>query len=331
MADEDRGDFRETIQHHSKSFSFASTLLPAESRHDVEVLYAWCRRTDDAIDLAPPARRSGELERLRAELDAIYGDAPVDDELGAAMQTLVRTRHIPRLYPDELLAGMAMDVDRVAYTDLETLLRYCYRVAGTVGLMMSHVVGVRDAAALQPAVHLGIAMQLTNICRDVSEDWDDDRLYLPHDLLARYGAGSLPARLGGPLPEEFEPAIASTVDDLLSLADVYYESADDGLVDLPWRASLAVRTARLVYADIGSQIRRTGCDVRAGRAFVPRRRKYALGVRAVAASVSQVPYRVRHRFDRAELSRPVEFPDDVVLPETGSLPGGRAVERSRRG
>ena len=307
-------EFRETIQHHSKSFSFASTLLPASSRRDVEVLYAWCRRTDDAIDLAPPDRRADELERLRAELDAIYGEPPLDDDLGAAMQSLVRLHSIPRLYPDELVEGMAMDVQRVEYEVSDTLLQYCYRVAGTVGLMMCHVIGVRDPSALQPAVHLGIAMQLSNICRDVLEDWDDGRLYLPHDLLARHGAESLPARLGQPLPIELRDAIGRTVADLLALADEYYASADRGFVDLPWRAALAVRTARLVYADIGSVIRRRGCDVFAGRAYVPNRRKYALGLRALTASAAEAPYRARHRFSRAVLSRPLEFPDDVVHP-----------------
>jgi 15-cis-phytoene synthase len=307
-------EFRETIQHHSKSFSFASTLLPARSRRDVEVLYTWCRRTDDAIDLAPSDRRADELERLRVELDAIYGEPPVDDDLGAAMQALVRVHAIPRLYLDELLEGMAMDVRRVDYEVLDTLLQYCYRVAGTVGLMMSHVIGVRDPSALQPAVHLGIAMQLTNICRDVREDWDNGRLYLPHDVLARHDAGSLPARLGQPLPVEFRDAIGRSVGDLLAIADDYYASADRGFVDLPWRAALAVRTARMVYADIGSEIRRSGCDVFAGRAYVPSRRKYALGLRALTASAAEVPYRARHRFSRAVLSRPLEFPDDVVHP-----------------
>ena len=314
MVQDDQREFRDTIQHHSKSFSFASTLLPSAARRDVEVLYTWCRRADDAIDLAPVDRRPAELDRLRSELDPIYGDMVVDDPLGAAMHSLVREHRIPRLYPDELLEGMAMDVARVDYEVTETLLQYCYRVAGTVGLMMSHVIGVRDPSALQPAVHLGLAMQLTNICRDVLEDWENGRLYLPHDVLARHGAESLPARLGEPLPVEFRDALRATVGELLELADDYYTSADRGFVDLPWRAGFAVRTARLVYADIGTAIRRNDCDVFAGRAFVSSRRKYALGVRALAASSAEAPYRVRHRYSRALLTGALEFPDDVVHP-----------------
>lgn len=313
MAVETTQLFRSTIQHHSKSFAFASTLIPEDARNDVEVLYTWCRHVDDAIDHAPADHCEIVLESLRRELTAIYRGEPTGDPTINAMQALVERYGIPVVYPEELLAGMAMDARGVVYEDTETLLLYCYRVAGTVGLMMSHVLGVREPDALQNAVHLGIAMQLTNICRDVQEDWDRGRLYLPRDVLARHGAGILPNQLDGPLPISRRTALADTVEDLLNLADLYYASADTGLRSLRWRAALAVRAARYIYAEIGTVLRARDCDVFSGRAYVSKGRKYVLGLRALGYALIEIPYRIIYRFSRAPLPEPLHFPHDVLL------------------
>jgi len=305
--------FRNTIQHHSKSFAFASSLIPREVRHPVEVLYTWCRNADDAIDLAGPEEHPAALARLRDELDAIYSGTPSDDATVIAMQELVLKFQIPRTYPEELLEGMAMDARGTAYPDTETLLLYCFRAAGTVGLMMSHVLGVREPEALQNALHLGIAMQLTNICRDVKEDWANRRLYIPHRMLSRHGAGPLPSLLGSELSVQYRPALAEAVDELLALADVYYESADVGMRSLGWREALSVRAARLIYSEIGSVIRRNDCDVFRGRVYVSRQRKYILGLKALSFALLEMPYRTLNRFSRASLTRPLCFPNDVLL------------------
>lgn len=316
MPAQEKQVFRDTIQHHSKSFSFASSLIPGEARQHVEVLYTWCRRADDAIDLAAAEHQDAALAALKRELDQIYNGAPSDDPMVTAMQQLVREFQIPRTYPEELLEGMAMDARGVSYNDMDTLLLYCYRVAGTVGLMMSHVLGVREPEALQHAVHLGIAMQLTNICRDVQEDWQRNRLYLPADLLARHGARALPSQLGRPLSMQFRDPLARSVRDLLDLAEVYYESADVGLRSLSWRAALAVRAARYIYAEIGDVLRARGCDVFSGRAYVPRTRKYTLGLKALGTGLFEVPFRTVNRFSRASLSRPLHFPGDILILES---------------
>ena len=313
MSTADTGLFRDTIQHHSKSFAFASTFIPGDVRKHVEVLYTWCRHADDAIDFAPAGKHDEALAGLREELETIYNGAPSDDPITSAMQDLVRRYEIPRTYPEELLEGMAMDARGVDYVDMETLFLYCYRVAGTVGLMMSHVLGVRDPEALQNAVHLGIAMQITNICRDVKEDWERGRLYLPHDMLARHGAPVLHHQLGTPLPISSRDALAKTVTELLHIADVYYVSADKGIVCLRWRAGLAVRAARFIYAEIGTVLRRRCGDVFAGRAVVPKSRKYFLGLRALTYALLEIPYRTVNRFTRASLHTPLHFPHDVLL------------------
>lgn len=309
--------FRATIQHHSKSFAFASALIPAEARAPVEVLYTWCRRADDAIDLAPSEQRDGELARLRAELDRIYGREPDSDELVLAMRAVVTRYGIPRIYPEELLEGMAMDARGTVYEDLDTLLLYCYRVAGTVGLMMSHVLGVREAEALQHAVHLGIAMQLTNICRDVAEDWANRRLYIPHAVLARHGGAVLPRLMDQPLSIQFRPALARSVEELLQLADAYYASADCGMRSLSFRAALSVRAARHIYAEIGAVVRRREANVFAGRASVSKAQKFRLAMRALGECLIEVPWRCAHRFSPVPLPKALRYPGDVLLFERG--------------
>ena len=155
----------EIIEQHSKSFSFASRFLPPDARADVAVLYAWCRRVDDLIDDSPRAEARHALLQLRGELDAVYGEGDETlverDLILSAFRAVVEKRQIPKRYPSELLEGMQMDVGNVSYDDLDALQLYCYRVAGVVGLMMCHILGLRDDAALLNAAHLGVAMQLT--------------------------------------------------------------------------------------------------------------------------------------------------------------------------
>ncbi len=257
---------RGVIAHHSKSFALASRLLPKQARDDAAVLYAWCRRADDAVDTSFADRTV--IATLTRELDVAYA-ASADDQLLAAFGEVVRAREIPRTYPAELLAGMAMDLDGTRYASVDDLIAYAWRVAGVVGLMMTHVLGIDDEDALVSAAHLGIAMQFTNVCRDVAEDWQRDRLYIPDEVLARHGAGGLMHELGRPLPATAVSPLRSAVRDVLALADRYYRSADRGLAALPWRAAFAIRSARDIYAAIGGEIARRDHDVTAPRAFVP--------------------------------------------------------------
>ncbi len=271
---------RRVLAAHSRSFALAARLLPAGVCDEVAVLYAWCRRADDALDLAPAIERAERLQRLRAELAAIYAGQVQEDPLLAAFQGVVARRAIPQHYPAELLDGLETDVGRVCFSSLSELLLYAYRVAGVVGLMMCHVLGARDVRAQPHAVHLGIAMQLTNVCRDVLEDWQRERLYLPEELLCGSGVVGLGQELGTPLGSERREALARSLRHLLELAERFYCSADRGLSALPPRAAWAVRSARLVYAAIGDELARVGYDVFAGRAVVPRWKKCWLCLRA---------------------------------------------------
>lgn len=305
---------RASIARNSKSFALASRLLPRAQADEAAVLYAWCRRADDAVDLATNAEARGSLALLHGELDAIYARRILAEPILRAFQSVVLARGVPRALPEELLAGLAMDCEIAWYPTLDELLRYCFRVAGVVGLMMCPTLEVRDPEALRRAAHLGMAMQLTNICRDVQEDWEMGRLYVPEELLRAEGLRELHLRLGEPFPREAVPAMARAVRRLLREADAYYRSGDCGIAALPWRCALSIRTARAVYAAIGRRVERNGCDVTIGRAVVPLHEKLLHVARAALGSIEELPSRWRGRGRDARLreERVLWFPEEIL-------------------
>lgn len=297
---------RASLSTNSRSFSWASLLLPRHARGPVAVFYAWCRRCDDAVDDATPEGQPAALARLQAEVEDIYAGKTMQEAVLAAFQVVVQHYGIPRIYVDELLNGFAMDVGNVRYCTHDQLLLYCYRVAGVVGLMMCHIMGIADEKKLDRAAHLGIAMQLTNICRDVVEDWGLGRRYVPAELL------SAPSEPGGVFPKALVPEYVDPVRSLLAEADRYYASADQGIRVLGLRSALAVRMARKVYSAIGSVIAARGYDVGAGRAVVSGWRKLAIMLHTIVVTAAELPFRARQR---GRLSAPhhiVRFEDATL-------------------
>lgn len=299
---------RHSLRTHGKTFALAALFLPKRVADEAAVLYAWCRRADDAVDLAPPVAQPEHARALRRELESIYAGAPQADPIADAFQRLVRERRIPKQYPAELIAGIEMDAKGTRYADTDALIGYCFRVAGTVGLMMSHVFGLRRPEALRHAAHLAIGMQLTNICRDVREDFERGRLYLPASLLARAGA-HLASHPGGALPASARAPISHVVRALLRRADSFYESGDRGIPFLPFRAAATVRAARLAYADIGRVVLQHDADPFAPRATVSTPRKLALVLRA---AVETLPLAGR-TFEPAPLALPISSSDVVRI------------------
>ncbi|MGL4550075.1 MAG: phytoene/squalene synthase family protein [Gemmataceae bacterium] len=268
---------RDVIRRHSKSFSLAASILPTVARERAEALYAWCRSADDRIDHAVSrAEAEGSLDQLRVEVADVYAGRDVTTPAVCALRRAVASCGIPREYPLELLAGLEMDVCGVRYETADELLLYCHRVAGVVGLMMCHALGLTDDAGLPHAAHLGIGMQLTNIARDVAEDWHRGRMYLPAAWLPR------PPSAEDPLSdEELSPAVRRC----LELAGRYYRSGEAGLRYLsPW-CRLAVGTASQVYRAIGDEVAARGHRPSAGRAVVPAWRKLALLTRTALGSL----------------------------------------------
>ena len=267
----------------SKTFSVAGRLLPRRVRDRATVLYAFCRVTDDRVDDDPLASQR-TLDAMRERLDLAYAGRPADDPVDRAFAALLASVPIPRALPAALLEGMEWDLAGRRYQTLDDLHAYAARVAGTVGAMMTLVMGARGTEVLSRACDLGVAMQLTNVARDVGEDARRGRLYLPAAWMASEGLDP-DAWLARPLPSE---ALGAVVKRLLDEANVLYLRADHGVPLLPRGCRIAIRAARLVYADIGRVVRAAEFDSVTRRAFVPAWRKAWLVVRALGAPWSSV-------------------------------------------
>jgi len=201
-------------RHHAKTFYFASHVLPAQKRSDAYAVYAFCRHVDDQIDLAPDeAARGRAFADLEHLLHAAFQPGDETEALErslpwlSAFRETVRRRAIPQSYFEDLLKGVEMDRCRVRLANWDELDRYCYHVAAVVGLIMVHVLTEPSPELLKPARDLGTAMQLTNILRDIREDQQNGRVYLPAEDLAKFSVdfgGDDPAPQGFVRLVEFE-------------------------------------------------------------------------------------------------------------------------------
>jgi 15-cis-phytoene synthase len=265
----------------SRTFLAASLALPADTRRAATALYAFCRLADDAIDLG----RDGvdALSRLRGKLDDVYGGLRLETPVDRAFADTVQRYAIPRELPEALLDGFQWDLEGRRYQTLGDLNAYAARVAGTVGAMMALVMGARSPEVVARACELGVAMQLTNIARDVGEDARRGRVYLPLEWLGHHGV-DVEAWLLAP---RHSAALGEVTERLLHYADSLYERAASGIAALPVACRPAMHAARLLYREIGAEVRRRGLDSVATRAVVPWTRKsQMLAAAAWAASRS---------------------------------------------
>lgn len=261
---------RATLRHGSRTFLAASMLLPSKVRDAACSLYAFCREADDEIDLgSDPAQAHARLtERLACIYDGRPGPSPTD----RALTRVVAQYAIPRELPQALLEGFAWDASGRQCESESDLLAYASRVAGSVGVMMALLMGCRAQAVLARAADLGIAMQLTNVARDVGEDARGGRLYLPRRWLCAAGVDP-DAWLEQPV---FNDAIGSVVARVLETAHELYRRADTGIAQLPLGCRPGVNAARTLYSAIGDEVKRRGLDSVSGRAYVPPARKLIL-------------------------------------------------------
>ncbi len=267
-----------TIKRGSKSFSFAGMFLAKEQREAAYLLYMWCRHVDDAVDEAPSKEEA--LKRLEAVREgtvaAIQGVNTKIAEPYVAFAHVFKKYKIPEHYPLELIEGMAMDVRGDEYQSFEGLHLYCYRVAGVVGLMMSHVIGISDEEALKNACDMGCAMQLTNISRDVVTDFRLGRVYLP---LKELKAKGIPRNCVASKTHRKE--VLKVVEELLKKADELYQSGDKGLVYLNWKTAIAIKIARNIYSDIGRIVLSQKSVVWESRAHTSFLRKIYLAAKSI--------------------------------------------------
>ena len=258
------------MQGGSKTFFAASRLLPMRVRAAAIALYAFCRVADDLVDQGGDAQAN--LSLLKQRLDLIYAGTPTDAVEDHALALVVQHHQLPRLFLDALLEGFEWDAQGRRYQTIEDLQAYAARVAATVGGMMCWIMGPQAPLTLARACELGVAMQLTNIARDVGEDARNGRIYLPLQWLVEAGVQ----------PDEWLQApklsanLKAVIERVLQEADQLYKQAQAGIAELPADCRAAILAASLIYAEIGHQLRRDGLDSVSHRTVVSTRRKLVL-------------------------------------------------------
>ncbi len=273
---------RQMIRDGSKTFYTASLLLPQRVCDAARSLYGFCRVADDLVDRSSDS--AAAVEQLLERLDRIYLGAPDDHPADRAFADVAHHFAIPREIPEALIEGFAWDASGRQYETLGDLHAYAVRVAGTVGAMMSLVMQVREPQAIARACDLGVAMQLTNICRDVGEDARNGRLYLPRRWLEEHGIAA-EAFLAAP---RHSAPLAAIIRRLLAEADVLYARSLSGIAMLPSGCRPSIHAARVLYAEIGRAVERNACDSVTKRAVVGTPRKLQLLGAAIAASLQKV-------------------------------------------
>ncbi len=269
------------IKNGSKSFHFASLILPRDMRMAAASLYAFCRVSDDIID--DPRATLSAVHRLKDRIDAAYAGRPNNHIADRAFAEVVRVYNIPKSVPLSMIEGFEWDLNGKQYQNIGQVIDYSARVAGTVGIMMSLVMQRRSQRTLARACDLGVAMQLINIARDVGEDAHNGRVYLPQTWLNEVGLDQA-SLLENP---QFSPALGQVIERLLDTADRIYQRALTGMGDLPSGCRPGIRAAGMVYAGIGTQIRANGFNSIDQRAYTSRSKKVSLLLQALVPPITQ--------------------------------------------
>lgn len=261
---------RDVTRDHAKSFYFCAQFLPAHKRRAIYAVYALCRHLDDIVDEAGGRSADDTRVALDAWRNRLAGSSPDDHPALKAWRDASATFGIPVELAEELVQGVLMDLSQSRYATYGELEVYCYRVASVVGLMTSRIFGFTDDRALDRAVDLGTAMQLTNICRDVGEDARLGRIYIPLDELERFGVSEADI-----LESRFSPAFVRLMQFQIERARSLYRSSEQGIVWLSADSRMTVRLSSRIYGQILGRIERNGYDVLSRRAYVPFHRKLA--------------------------------------------------------
>lgn len=269
---DDRAACRTLIRHGSKSFHAASLLLPKDLRDPAYAIYAFCRIADDAVDEGTACKRA--TVRLRERLTKVYDGTPEDCPIDRALTDVVWCHDLPRPLFDALIEGLEWDQLGQRYHSIGELHAYAARVASAVGTIMTCLMRRRAPHTIARACDLGVAMQLTNIARDVGEDARNGRIYLPLDWMREAGID----------PEAFliepkmTPELGQVIQRLLAHADTLYAKSKAGIADLPASCRPAINSARRIYQAIGREVAENGYDSVSQRAVVSGSRKAAIAM-----------------------------------------------------
>lgn len=246
------------------SFSVAFALLPAPQREAIRAVHAWSRAVDDAVDEEPePERARARLALWRREVDALYGGAPTEG-VTRALRPHVERFAIPRTYLDELVNGVEMDLTQARYGTFEDLRRYCYRVASVVGLICLRIFGEPEERAREYAESLGMALQLTNILRDVGSDLARGRIYIPLDEMERFGVTEERLRRS-----ERDGAFHALMRFQADRARTFFAAAEREVRALDRKRLLAAEIMAGVYRRLLDRIESSGYDVLRREVRVP--------------------------------------------------------------
>ncbi|MCB9419145.1 MAG: phytoene/squalene synthase family protein [Ardenticatenaceae bacterium] len=246
--------------YHSRSFHMASGLLPAEKRRAVRALYAFCRVTDDIVDNNPDTAVT-KLQEWRTHVFA--SEPPANDPVAVAWTDTRAHYHVPIRYAEQLVEGVTRDLTQTRYETFTDLATYCYSVASTVGLMSMHIIGYSGPDAIPYAIKLGLALQMTNILRDVAEDWERGRLYLPQDELAAFNLTE-ETIANGRVTEDWREFMRFQIERNRSL----YAEAWPGIQMLNGDGRFAIAAAAGLYQAILQDIEQHDYDVFSRRAHI---------------------------------------------------------------
>ncbi len=274
---------RQISRHHAKTFYLASMFLHKKQQNPIFAIYALLRTVDDIVDMAEDKLKAGlitsneiakMLDGWKSRLKDCYAGKVNNDPIMMAWQDTLKSYSIPIELPLDLMDGVAMDIDFKPFETFDELYVYCYKVAAVVGLMTSEIFGYSDKQALEHAIELGIAMQLTNILRDVGEDVDRGRIYLPLEDLRRFNYSR----------EEFmQKKINNNFINLMKFqierARSYYQASEKGIPMLERQSRFAVCISSINYGNILSAIEKNNYDVFSKRAY-----------RSFYQKVSTIPY-----------------------------------------
>jgi 15-cis-phytoene synthase len=275
---------RELHRRHGRTYFLATRLLPADKRRHVHALYGFTRYADEIVDRTdgtPVDERAARLGEWSRRFLAGLAGADVDDPILPAVLHTITTLDLDREDFATFLASMAMDLSVTRYDDYDALLRYMEGSAAVIGTMMLPILEPADpAAARRPARELGLAFQLTNFIRDVAEDLDRDRVYLPLADLDRFGVTVADLRAAAER-RAAGPAVRALIEFEVDRARRHYAAAAPGVPMLASGSQACIRTAFHLYAGILDEVVRAGHDVFARRAVVPNRRRVAVAVRCL--------------------------------------------------
>jgi len=261
------------------NFFYAFLCLPRPQREALYAVYAFCRIVDDAVDLGHDrAAQRKELERWRAEIAQVFEGSP-EHPAAQRLQEAVRLFRIPREALNEIIAGVEMDLDRSTYETFEDLYPYCFRVASAVGLCCIEIFGYTDLGARAYAVDLGVALQLTNIMRDVEPDARAGRVYLPQEDLKRFGVTAEDLAAG-----RYTPEFVRLMEHEAVRAHSYYERAWAALPQADAHTLFAAEIMGRTYFALLKLMERRRFRVFGGRVSVPTPRKLAIALRCWARS-----------------------------------------------